>query len=449
MIAPIPKSTSKSSHPGNYRPISLTCILCKLLEKHIYGLMYEHLSNHHLLSDSQRGFRSGRSTVTALLLVTEEWLSALEYGQEVCAVFFDYQKAFDSVPHLPLLKELENLGFNDHILHWVSGYLASRSQSVVVNGESSLPAPVISGVPQGSVLGPLLFLIYINNLTEINLTDGAKITLYADDVLLFRVINSPEDFAKLQDDIDKVGNWSCTNHLTLNRDKCKYMIVSRRKTVSTPSSPLLLEGHSLEQVEMFKYLGVLLSHDLSWGEHVQSICSKARKILGLLYRRFYNNAPGSALLQLYISLVRPHLDYASAIWSPYLSKDKTELENVQKFACRMATGLWDSGYQDLLELADLPSLECRRLETRLSLLYKIINKLCYFDETTFTVSTSLSHHAPHNLVLNRPFARTNSYFYSFVPQTMFHWNKLDSSIVCASSVHAFNRYLHVHSTSLV
>ena len=312
MIAPIPRSTSKSSHPGNYRPISLTCILCKLLEKHIYGLMYEHLSNHHLLSDSQWGFRSGRSTVTALLSVTKEWLSALEYGQEVCAVFFDYRKAFDSVPHLPLLKKLENLGFNDHILHWVSGYLASRSQSVVVNGESSLPAPVISGVPQGSVLRPLLFLIYINDLTEINLRDGAKITLYADDVLLFRVINSPEDFAKLQDDIDKVGNRSCTNHLTLNRDKCKYMTVSCRKTVSTPSSPLLLEGNSLEQVEMFKYLGVLLSHDLSWGEHVQSICSKARKILGLLYRRFYNNAPGSALLQLYISLVRPHLDYASA-----------------------------------------------------------------------------------------------------------------------------------------
>ena len=238
----------------------------------------------------------------------------------------------------------------------------------MVNGESLLPAPVISGVPQGSVLSPLLFLIYINDLTEINLRDSAKITLYADDVLLFRVINSPEDFDRLQNDIDEVGNWSSINFLTLNRDKCKYMIVSHRKTVSTPSSPLLLEGHSLERVEMFKYLGVLLSHDLSWGEHVQAICSKARKIFGLLYRRFYNNAPSSTLLQLYISHVRPHLDYASAIWSPYLSKDKIELENIQKFACCMATGLWDSSYQDLLELVDLPTLECRRLETWLCLL---------------------------------------------------------------------------------
>ena len=326
MITPIPKSSTKSSDPGNYRPISLTCNICKLLEKHIYGLMYEHLSNQQVLTDSQWGFCSGQSTVTALLSVTQEWLSALERGQEIGAVFFDYRKAFDSVPHRPLLEKLENIGFNNHILRWITDYLTSRSQTVVVNGESSQSAPVLSGVPQGSVLGPLLFLIYINDLTDINIEDGAKITLYADDVLLFRIINSPEDFVALQEDIDKIGSWSYANFLTLNRTKCKYMIVSRKTNLSTPSSPLLLEGYPLDQVEMFQYLGVLLSHDLTWGEHVQSTCKKARKILGLLYRRFYNNAPGNSLLQLYLSLVRPHLDYASAVWSPYLIKDKAALE---------------------------------------------------------------------------------------------------------------------------
>ena len=202
------------------------------------------------------------------------------------------------------------------------------------------------------------------------------------------------------------------------------MIVSRRRTASTPSSPLLLEGHLLDQVKMFKYLGVLLSHDLSWGEHVQSVCSKAKKILGLCYRQFYNNSPSNSLVQLYLSLVRPHLDYASAIWSPHVKKDKIAHENVQKFACRMATRSWDSSYQDLLDFVDLPSLECRRLETRLCLLYKTIYKLRYFDDGIFTPSTSLTHHALHNIVLNHPFARTNSYFYSFVPYTISLWNNL-------------------------
>ena len=201
--------------------------------------------------------------------------------------FFNYRKAFDSVPHLPLLEKLESLDFNIYIQKWITDYLTIRSQTVIVNGKSSLPAPVISGVPQGSVLGPVLFLIYINDLTKINLSGGAELTLYADDVLLFRIINSPDDFVALQEDIDKVGSWSSANFLTLNRAKCKYMVVSRRRPPSTPTLTLLLEGHPLEQVKLFKYLkslGVFISHDLSWGEHIQSVCSKARRILGLLYR---------------------------------------------------------------------------------------------------------------------------------------------------------------------
>jgi len=140
--------------------------------------------------------------------------------------------------------------------------------------------------------------------------------------------------------IDKVASSSCTNFLALNQDKCKYMVVSHRRTASTPSQPLQLaiDNHSLDQVKMFKYLGVLLSHDLSWDEHVQSVCSRARKIFGLLYRR-------------------------------------VALENVRKFTCYMATKSWDSSYNDLLELVDLPSLECRRLEARLCPLYKIIHEL--------------------------------------------------------------------------
>ena len=266
---------------------------------------------------------------------------------------------------------------------------------------------------------------------------------YADDVLLYWIISASEDFVTLQEDIDKVGFWSSTNFLTLNRAICKFMTISRRRVETTPPSPLLLDGHPLDKVQTFKYFGVLLSHDLSWGEHIQATCAKARKIPGLLYRRFSNFTPGNSILQLYLSLVRPHLDYAASIWSPYLTKDKILLENIQKFACRMATRTWDSSYQDLLELVELPTLEHRRLETRLCLLYKIIHNLCYFDfDNIFTLSTSLSHHASHHFVLDRPFACTNFYFYSFVPHTISLWNSLNPSIVNAPSPSSFKNSLY-------
>ena len=141
------------------------------------------------------------------------------------------------------------------------------------------------------------------------------------------------------------------------------------------------------------------------------------------------------MLQLYLSLVRPHLDYAASIWSPYMNKDKTLLENVQKFALCMATRCWDSSYQDLLELVDLPTLEHQRLEARLCLLYRIIHNLCCFDSSIFTLSTFCSHRRFHPLFLKHahPFAHTNSYFYSFVPRTITLWNSLNTTTVTAPS----------------
>ena len=156
MIVPIPKSANKTNDPSNYCPISLTCILCKLLERHICMLMQEHLQETMVLSATQWGFQSDRSTVTALLSVTQDWYTTLEKGKEICAVFFDFQKAFDSVPLQNLITKLESLEFSPLILRWLSDYLTNRSQYVVVNGADSQIIVVLSGVPQGSVLGPLL-----------------------------------------------------------------------------------------------------------------------------------------------------------------------------------------------------------------------------------------------------------------------------------------------------
>ena len=231
------------------------------------------------------------------------------------------------------MEKLVRLNLNPFILQWLCSYLMNRQQKVVVGGEESETIPVISGVPQGSVLGPLLFLIYIDGVTRIPLSEGSKLVLYADDMSLCRRITSPVDFNILQSDVDVVNNWVNENHLCLNTTKCKYMLITPKKRPMHPPA-ILINGMPIDMVDSYKYLGLLISSDLSWSHHIDSICGKARKILGLLYRRFSHDAEPYALLQLYLSLVRPHLEYGSH------QKDINQLEGVQKFGLRICARQW-------------------------------------------------------------------------------------------------------------
>ena len=437
VIVPVPK-TSDVTTPTNYRPISLLPIISKLLERHIYLLILHHLQANDILTTSQWGFLEGRSTVTALIKCSDDWLKSLEDGNDTCAIFFDYRKAFDSVPHRPLIVKLRSLGVDDCIVNWVKNYLAERCQVVAVDGVESDPLPVLSGVPQGSVLGPLLFLIYINDLPHAIQDEFAHLNLFADDLLLYRIITSAADYLLLQEMICKIEQWTSDNYLSFNTSKCKYMIISRKRNPPLPDIPLQLCGSALERVDSYKYLGVLVSCDLSWSLHIEFACQKARRVLGLLYRRFYGQASQDSLKQLYLSLVRPHLEYASQVWDPHLAKDRNTLEKVQKFACKLATSKWNSSYEELLDLTDLKSLQDRRLESKLGLLFKMVHNLCFFPDNSWSFRTnSRCNRNTNSLQLSRPFARTNAYMASFFPHTVANWNLLDNNAVTASSYKSF------------
>ena len=440
-IVPIPKSNEKSS-VTNYRPISLLSIISKLLERHIYWQIATHLEVYAPISLHQWGFQPKKSTTAALLDVYNTWALEIDKGNEVCAIFFDLKKAFDSVPHRKLIDKLTVIGLNPYILRWITFYLSNRKQYVILNGETSPTTDVMSGVPQGSVLGPLLFLIYINDAEHEPLSTGNVMNLFADDTLFYRIITSSLDYIQLQSDIDTFACWVDNNNLTLNASKCKYMVVSKRKSRAVPCQAMMLHNQPMERVSSYKYLGVIICNDLSWSPHIDRITSKTRQLIGMLYRRFYKWSSSSALLQLYLSFIRPHLEYAVQVWSPYLQKDIQKLELVQKFALKVCLKKWNCSYSELLHESGIPELSDRRKILSLMYLYKAANGLMSVPDGIIVPRLCVHNTRSSNQVTYiQPSARTNTYHHSFFPSVISLWNSLPKLVVSAPSVQSFKRIL--------
>ena len=224
----------------NYRPISLTSILCKMMEKLIREVVMDHLIKHSLLSDKQHGFINGRSTTTQLLVYLDICTRSIVDGHVIDVIYLDFWKAFDTVPHRRLLGKLESYGIKGDILLWIKAFLVGRTQEVIVNGVKSKCAPVESGIPQGSVLGPMLFVIYINDILDNIDSNGL---MFADDTKIFRLISSKEDSDKLQNDIKSLEKWSSIWELQFNSAKCHVLTLGSSKIFVTRNAT----GHVREK----------------------------------------------------------------------------------------------------------------------------------------------------------------------------------------------------------
>ena len=410
-ICPVYKN-GKRDQPGNYRPISLTSVVSKILEHIIVSSMWIHINGNKLLITNQHGFRSGLNTTTQLLHVIHKATEAADQGRDYHLVSFDFAKAFDKVPHKLLIHKLSRLKFSTQITGWVEEWLRGRTSVVTVNGLVSAVFPVTSGVPQGSVLGPLLFLLYINDLPQ-NIID-AECRLYADDTLLCMAIDNGGP-SLLQQNIDTLGKWSDTWGMKFNPSKCVHLRVGRRVH---PDIDLTLNGVTIPKSSSVKYLGVNIHESLKWTEHVVEVAKKANKTLGML-RRCLSDADPKTCMLAYNSIVRPTLEYASQVWSPHTKCLSEKLEKIQRRAIRWAYRIsrMDS-VCDEMSNHDILSLSDRRDELDLRFLVKIqVGE--YYIELKDYIRFNATHNTRGKTI--NPHFSTNIYKFSF-------YNRMRSSV---------------------
>ncbi|KAI8511872.1 hypothetical protein Bbelb_109720 [Branchiostoma belcheri] len=243
--------------PSNYRPVSLTCISCKLLEHIIHSQIMKHLESYSILTDYQHGFRAKRSTETQLILTVHDIAGALNSKRQVDLAILDFTKAFDKVPHARLISKLEYYGIQGPTLNWLKAFLTNREQTVVVEGKASAPVKVASGVPQGTVLGPLLFLLYINDLPD---QLDSNVRLFADDCLLYVELSTQTDSQLLQKDLNTLEEWQSKWLMQFNPEKCYIMHITNKRTPHATSYQFC--GQALAITKIHPYLGVTLTSGL-------------------------------------------------------------------------------------------------------------------------------------------------------------------------------------------
>ena len=283
IVTPVHQSGSKSD-TSNYRPISVLPVFAKIQEKAVHEMVYSFLLKHKLLSSYQYGFRPLHSTTTSLIEITNTVLHNIDEGKLTGLAFLDLSKAFDTLDHELLLMKFSDFGLNKSSVNWFKAYLTKRTQSVNINGVQSDTEPLSYGVPQGSVLGPLLFIMYINDLPTV--AKYCKVHLYADDTLLFFESSSVQTIeAALSKDLGHVVRWLNQNYLMLNHSKTKVMLMgTHQKLSSVQSFTVNVNANDLERVYKFKYLGVILDPCLTWNEHIEHIGNKISSRLGMLRR---------------------------------------------------------------------------------------------------------------------------------------------------------------------
>ena len=323
---------------NNYRPISILPIVSKVFEKVLYGELYDYFVVNNLLSQNQFGFRQFHSTASALLDSTNEWFINMDRGQFNIAVFLDLQKAFDTINHYILIKKLYLYGLQKPALNLLGSYLENRFQMCTVNGVWSKKNLVTCGIPQGSILGPLLFLIYINDLPTS--LEHSSSRMFADDTTLTVSGKSLHDVeVAINHDLSNVNQWLCANKLSLNLVKTEYILIGSRHNINNIlATPKVFVGDiPIKRVRETKALGVYIDEFLSWEKHIDKIAKKVSSGIGAI-RKLKPCVDRNTLICAYNALVLPHLDYCCEVWDTIGTTLSDRLQKLQNRAARVIVG---------------------------------------------------------------------------------------------------------------
>lgn len=349
-------------------------------------------------------------------------------------LYLDFAKAFDKVPHQRLLFKLKAFGIQGELFHWIEEFLSHRVQRVVVDGEFSEWAPVTSGVPQGSILGPFLFLIYINDLPDY--IDNSKMLLFADDSKMYRCISSPSDQISLQHDIDQVLRWTRDWEMELNVDKCKLLVLGQTNV------HFFLDGHKILESSGESDLGVMMHPSLRFALHIKCMIQKARRAMCLIFQKFANRNEDFLLL-VWKTCLRSLLEYASVVWNPISLKCSMDIERLQRRFTRLVYRVRNLPYPDRLRALSLETLHGRRLFADLVMTYKIIRGHTSLNANDFFKTNSRISRG-HCWKLVKPIARKLCARQFLCSRVVNDWNALPPLVVEAQSVQTFRRLLREH-----